>query len=70
MKVVQVISNTKIDLREKILIDFKKTTFLHLACISSNALIVEFLLQSGADLEDVDQDLQKPIEILKLMENV
>ena len=58
------------DLKQKIMIDFKKTTFLHLACMYANALIVEFLLQSGADLEDVDEDSQKPIDILKLMEKV
>lgn len=52
-----------LNLDEKIQTDQKFMTVLHYACIYGNTMILEALIQNGANLSSVDDQNLKPIDL-------
>ena len=59
-----------INLQEKINLDNKIMTFLHYACIYGNTLVLEILIQNGANLMIMNDEHMKPLDLAQLLQKV
>lgn len=64
------LTNTLFNLQENMKLENKNMTILHYACIYGNTLILELLIQNGANLTGIDEDNLKAIDLATLLEKV
>jgi len=69
-RILQILALNKVNLQESSIIDGKKRTYLHIACMYSKKHVIEYLLLNGAKLDILDQDSCKPLDMAMIMNNL
>lgn len=59
-----------VKVQEKRKLDNKITTLLHYGCIYGNTLILEFLLHNGANINEIDEENLKPVDLSMMLNKV